>query len=200
MKNELKSSAKKNTELQSPGLQRRGFLRTVVRGLALTGLGAGLYSLIRKPKTGMVWQLDPKKCVQCGRCATKCVLSPSAVKCVHAYEICGYCKLCGGFHQPNARQLHTAAENQLCPTGAIIRTFVEDPFFEYRIDEKLCIGCGKCVAGCGSFGNGSLYLQVRHNICVNCNDCSIARDCPAKAYERVPVIMPYIPKKKDGSS
>jgi len=193
MKNESDSSKKSNSNQTEKDQGRRGFFKTLGRALALSGIGGVLYKLSRKPAgDDLVWQLDPKKCVQCGRCATECVLTPSAVKCVHAYEVCGYCQLCGGYHQPNAKRLHTGAENQLCPTGAIIRTFVEDPFFEYRIDEPLCIGCGKCVSGCGSFGNGSLYLQVRHNLCVNCNDCAIARSCPAQAFSRVPASQAYI--------
>ena len=129
-----------------------------------------------------------------GRCADHCVVTPSAVKCVHAYALCGYCDLCGGYLKPDANALSTAAENQLCPTAAIKRTFVEDPYFEYEIDEELCIGCGKCVKGCTAFGNGSLHLQVRHDICVNCNECSIARVCPADAFQRVPASTPYLIK------
>jgi hypothetical protein len=41
------------------------------------------------------------------------------------------------------------------------------------------------------FGNASFYLQVRHDRCLNCNDCSIARQCPANAWERVPANQPY---------
>jgi electron transport complex protein RnfB len=58
----------------------------------------------------------------------------------------------------------------------------------------LCIGCGKCVTGCSAFGNGSLFLQVRHDRCLNCNSCSIARSCPSNAYKRVPAHDPYILK------
>ena len=141
-----------------------------------------------------VWQLDPAKCIQCGRCATNCVLSPSAVKCFHVYAMCGYCDLCGGYFKPETRELTTAAEHQLCPTNAIKRKFVEDPFFEYSIDEKLCIGCAKCVKGCGAFGNGSLQLQVDHKLCKNCNECSIARSCPSEAFSRVPADSPYLLK------
>lgn len=89
------------------------------------------------------------------------------------------------------KEITTAAENQLCPTAAIKRKYIEEPFFEYEIDEALCIGCGKCVKGCGAFGNGSLQLQVNHQLCVNCNQCAIARDCPAEAYSRVPAEDPY---------
>jgi electron transport complex protein RnfB len=121
-------------------------------------------------------------------------LNPSAVKCVQEYALCGYCRLCFGYHEPGATQLDTAAENQLCPTGAIQRTFVEDPYFEYNIEESLCIGCAICVRGCTVFGNGSFYLQVRHDRCVNCNECAIARSCPSGAFRRVPADQPYLLK------
>ena len=38
-------------------------------------------------------------------------------------------------------------------------------------EEDRCIGCAKCVQPCEMFGNASFYLQVRHDICVNCNNC-----------------------------
>ena len=138
-----------------------------------------------------VWQIDPFECTQCGRCADECVMTPSAVKCVHAYDLCGYCDLCGGYFKPGVTNLHTGAENQLCPTAAIERKFIEEPFFEFTIKEDLCIGCGKCVKGCSSFGNGSLHLQIRHDRCLNCNQCSIARKCPSNAIRRVPAGNPY---------
>jgi electron transport complex protein RnfB len=141
-----------------------------------------------------VWQIDPFKCTQCGRCATECVRDLSAVKCVHAYQLCGYCDLCGGYFKPNTHKLNTGAESQLCPTGALKRKYIEEPFFEYTIEEDLCNGCGKCVKGCGSFGNGSLHLQIRHNECQNCNECSIARMCPSNAISRVPVEAAYLIK------
>ena len=160
--------------------------------------GCGSARKRRVRDDGMVWQLDPEKCVQCGRCATDCVLALSAVKCVHATSMCGYCKMCFGYFQPRADKLNENAENQLCPTGAIERSFVEDPYYEYTIVEELCIGCGKCVEGCGAFGNGSLHLQVRHDRCLDCNDCAIARNCPADAFSRVPVSAPY--RLKGGES
>ncbi len=174
---------------------RRQFLRRIMHGSAAAAVVAGAVGVGKRVQAGdTLWQLDPEKCTQCGRCATECVLTPSAVKCVHAYDVCGYCDLCGGYFRPETKQLNTAAENQLCPVGAITRTFVEDPYFEYRIDEPLCIGCSKCVKGCQAFGNGSLYLQVRHDRCVNCNDCAIARRCPSGAFRRVPADKPYILK------
>ncbi|MDP2334926.1 MAG: ferredoxin [Bacteroidota bacterium] len=176
-------------------LERRRFIRSGMQAALAVSLGglAG-FSLLKSSSKNLVWQLDPFKCVQCGRCATECVMTPSAVKCVHAYDLCGYCDLCGGYLKPDPNARSTAAENQLCPTAAIKRKYIEDPYFEYVIDEKLCIGCAKCVAGCTSFGNGSLHLQVRHDRCRNCNDCAIARLCPADAFQRVPANTPYMIK------
>jgi electron transport complex protein RnfB len=177
-------------------VNRRQFLRDGARVAAMTGVG-GLLGVLgsRTSAKGTVWQLDPYKCLRCGRCATECVLKQSAVKCVHAYAICGYCQLCTGYFVPDPNDLNTGAENQNCPTGAIKRTFLEDPYYQYDIEQELCIGCGKCVDGCNKFGNGSLFLQVQHDRCVNCNECSIARVCAGDAFRRVPVDQPYLLKK-----
>lgn len=175
---------------------RRGFLQGAVRGIALTACGVTLGLMAGRAQAAKtVWQIDPFKCTMCGRCAVDCVLSPSAVKCVHSYGMCGYCELCTGFFEPDAPNLHEGAENQLCPTGAIERTLIEQPYFEYSIIEDKCIGCAKCVAGCAAFGNGSMYLQIRHDLCVGCNDCAIARACPTQAISRVPADQPYLLKQ-----
>jgi len=187
---------------------RRTVLGYLTRAACAVGAGGLIASLAKlmPGKTGhvqqrrWVWQLDPNTCIQCGNCATHCVLSPSAVKCVHAFAMCGYCELCTGYFPPDPNDLNTAAENQLCPTGAIQRSYVEDPYYEYTIDEELCIGCGKCVEGCAAFGNGSLFLQVRHDRCLNCNQCSIAAACPSGAYRRVPADQPYLLKNGEASS
>ena len=93
----------------------------------------------------------------------------------------------------------TAAENQLCPTNALVRTPVEEKagqrFYEYTIDEAQCIGCGKCVKGCALM-NGSLYLQVMQDRCVNCNECAIAVACPSQAFCRVSAERPYRLKRQ----
>ena len=182
---------------------RRGFLRRCCGGAAAVAVGGVAIAAARQGGgDGHVWQVDPEKCTQCGLCATTCVLTPSAVKCVHAHARCWYCDLCGGYHQSYTEETDTAAEHQLCPTGAISRSYVENPFYKYDIDEEKCIGCGLCVKGCGAFGNGSLFLQVRHDRCTNCNECAIARACPADAFVRVPAADPYILKKpkEQGSS
>jgi len=188
-------------------MNRKVFINNSGRLALLGGLAYLTGSIIFQRKVSAsgkyVWQIDPFKCSQCGRCATQCVQNMSAVKCVHAYQLCGYCDLCGGYFKPNTHKLNTGAESQLCPTGALKRKYVEEPFFEYTIDEKLCNACGKCVKGCGSFGNGSLHLQIRHDLCQNCNECSIARMCPSNAISRVPVEAAYQIKgdfKKPGIS
>ena len=183
-----------------PKLTRRDLLRHGMRGACAVGLAGTVGALAAAGRAGekLVWQLDPLQCNQCGKCATNCVLEISAVRCVHAFAMCGYCDLCTGYFNPGAAQLNTGGENQLCPTGALKRTVVEDPYYQYTIDEELCVGCAKCVKGCGSFGNGSLFLQVRHDRCLNCNDCSIAAACPTQAFRRVPASRPYLLKQVKG--
>ena len=80
---------------------------------------------------------------------------------------------------------------KLCPRDAITRSQPigevdpNDPannFYEYVIDEAKCDGCGKCVMACKEpAGLGSIVLRVRHNICVNCNNCTISTACPKDA-------------------
>ena len=185
-----KGGDEKTKKKDGKGFDRRDVLRI---GLATAASGAAVAGVSLHAGES-VWQIDPEKCTWCGKCATDCVLAPSAVRCLHAYERCGYCELCFGFFEPKAIQLDEGAENQLCPTGALERVFIEEPYFEYIINEDLCIGCGKCVKGCASFGNGSLHLQIRHNLCNNCNECSIARVCPSNAISRVPEDEPYLIK------
>jgi len=173
-------------------LTRREFLR----GAGLLGLGAaGGAGALSALGDDTVWQIDPEVCIQCGKCAVNCVLAESAVKAVHVHAMCGHCDLCTAYFEPEPASLDTGAENQLCPTGAIVRRFVEEPYFSYSIDETLCIGCAKCVKGCDMFGNGSMFLQIRHDRCRNCNACSIADGCPSRAIRRVPASTPYLLKK-----
>jgi len=178
-------------------MTRREFLRAAFAGAAGIGLGTmAAFSATRATAARTVWQIDPDICVQCGTCSKTCVLTPAAVKAVHAYDVCGYCDLCSGYLQQAAKSLDTSAESRLCPTGAIRRRFIEDPYYEYTIDETLCIGCAKCVKGCTAFGNGSLFLQIRHDRCANCNACAAARGCPSRAIRRVSGSHPYLLKGK----
>jgi len=68
-----------------------------------------------------------------------------------------------GYFEPQPNALKPAPRNQLCPTGAIRRTFVEDPYYQYEDPGALCIGCRQVRQGCTAFGNGSLHMQVRHD-------------------------------------
>ncbi|MEN9974235.1 MAG: hypothetical protein RLZZ282_241 [Verrucomicrobiota bacterium] len=180
-----------------PALSRRDLLKSGARGVGLLGFGGAAGFLAgRDPQSDLRWQIQPDLCIQCGRCATECVLEISAVKCTHSFGVCGYCKLCTGYFEPEPINLDEGAENQLCPTGAIQRKFIEDPYYEYSIISALCIGCGKCVKGCNMFGNGSLYLQINHDRCLNCNICAISTACPAQALVQVPATMPYLLRGK----
>jgi electron transport complex protein RnfB len=180
---------------ERPPCTRREFLCTGLRGLGILVAGGALGALATTASASTVWQIDPTKCMWCGKCATACVLALSAVKCVHAHRKCGYCKLCFGFFESETIPddlTGTGAEYQRCPTDAIKRNFIEDPYYEYQIDESRCIGCAICVRGCAQYGNGSLYLQIRHDRCVGCNECAIAKVCPAGAISRVPAATPYV--------
>lgn len=181
-------------------MTRQDFLGRCGRALGAAAIGGGMGALaVRATRGEPVWQIDPDKCKQCGQCATHCVLDKSAVRCFHAFAMCGYCNLCTGFFVAQPSELNEGAENQICPVGAIERRFVEEPYFEYTVDEEKCIGCGRCVQGCTQYGNGSLYLQVRHDICLNCNQCNIAAHCPADAFVRRPANDPYVNRLGESS-
>jgi len=177
---------------------RRQFLAEAGRAFGALLGGGALGAMVARPdRDDMVWQIDPDKCIACGNCATACVLTPSAVKCVHEWPRCGYCELCFGYYVDQRVDDLEVAENRRCPVDAIRRSLVEEPYFEYVIDESECIGCGLCVGGCNDYGNGSLILQVRHDRCVNCNECAIAQSCPANAFVRVPKDEPYLLRTAD---
>ncbi|MBO7419014.1 MAG: ferredoxin [Bacteroidaceae bacterium] len=191
---------KKDNLLSNSPMKRRDFFRrlgTVMAGGGIIAVGGAAATKVKSEGTAdLYWQIDHEKCTQCGRCETDCVMPVSAVRCFHANKVCGYCDLCGGYYRTNAKELNTAAENMICPTGAIQRKFVEEPYFEYTIDYDLCNGCGKCVKGCGSFGNGSLFLQVKQDLCLNCNECKISTVCASGAISRVPFEQAYKMKDK----
>lgn len=182
-------------------VDRRNFLADSIRTVGTVALAGAAGVLVGRAGSAepMVWQLDPDKCIACTNCATKCVLDVSAVKCINCFDMCGYCDICTGYFEMGYTALDTAAENQACPTGAIVRRFIEERsgqrFYEYTIDVPLCIGCGKCVKGCALM-NGSLYMQVEHDRCVDCNECAIAIACPTQAFYRIPASQTEIMKRK----
>ena len=58
---------------------RREFFREGVRAAAIAGLGAlaGGVAVHNSSAANTLWQIDPHKCIYCGRCATSCVLQLS---------------------------------------------------------------------------------------------------------------------------
>jgi electron transport complex protein RnfB len=185
---------------------RREVLGHAARGTALLGLGGltGLLS-IKAYKT-YAWSVDPDACVNsklgalgvevCELCATECVLTLSAVRAVNEFSACGRCYICPAYYEiRSAVGPDGLPSEKICPRDAIKREPIgwidpDDPannFYEYTIDETLCNGCGRCTMECKEpAGLGSIRLEVRHDVCLDCNRCSIATACPEDAYLRRP--------------
>jgi electron transport complex protein RnfB len=185
---------------------RREVLGHAVRGAAVIGLGGVALHLARKAGAEGAWQIDCAKCVNsrlgavgveyCDLCATECVVGLSAVRAVNDYSKCGRCYICPAYFDiKSAIDDKGLPSQKLCPRDAIERKPIgwvdpDDPannYYEYTIDETLCNGCGKCVMACKEpAGLTSIRLEVRHNLCLDCNRCPIAIACPDEAYERKP--------------
>lgn len=165
-------------------MKKREFLINFGRAAAFLLLGGGAGLLIRNAVKNRFVRIDPAKCSACGKCETACILQHSAVKCVNDFEKCGYCRFCSGYFLEDPPEDESAVK-LVCPVNALKRRYINKYRCEYTIDESLCIGCGKCVKRCKDKGNGSLFLEIRNDICVNCNNCSIQRICPDKAIEGV---------------
>jgi ferredoxin len=188
---------------------RREVLSRAVRGAGLLTLGGAAAHLARKAKAHKakdlsVWRIDPGKCVNirlgatgvevCERCAQNCVLPLSAVRAVNDHSKCGRCCICPAYFEVASPLGPDGLPTQKkCPRDAIKREpigYVDklDPlnnYYEYMIDDERCNGCGRCVMGCKEpAGLGSIRLEVRYDLCLNCNRCSIAQECPDDAYQR----------------
>lgn len=197
-----------STEQKPPS--RREVLGHAVRGAALVGLGGSVLYLVRKAGREGVWYIDLDRCVNsrlgahgvdvCERCATECVLALSAIRAINVFSECGRCYICPGYHDVKSAIGPDGLPSQLvCPRDAIERKAIgwvdpDDPtnnYYEYTIDEQRCNGCGRCVMGCKPpNGLGSMRLQVRHDLCLDCNRCAIAQACPDDAYVRGPAPPP----------
>ena len=184
-------------------ITRRSLLKACSRYGVAGGLIGSIGFLASKEKIGndtFVWQIDPAKCIGCGVCAYRCNKMVSAVKCFQNHALCGYCDLCTGYlmqspFRDSEGRPHEGAENQLCPVDAFSRRNVEHDFFEYIIDHEICVGCGVCVDGCFTLGNGSLFLQISQKECLQCNQCRIALYCPTKAIGQIPAEQAYLLKE-----
>ena len=183
---------------------RREVLGSAARGAALVGLAGLTGVLALKANKTYAWAIDTGKCVNsklgalgveiCELCATDCVLTLSAIRAVNEFSECGRCYICPAYYDvTSAVDPDGLPSEKLCPRDAIERKEIgwvdpDDPannFYEYTIDERLCNGCGRCVMKCKEpAGLGSIRLEVRHNVCLDCNRCSIATACPEDAYER----------------
>jgi len=177
---------------------RRKFIRIAGRaacGLALGGLSYQVVGSYHKdevpgPATRHAWQIDPNKCIGCDQCKISCVRQPSAVKAVNDQKKCSFCVVCYS-HITNkyidSDKIMTDGK-RLCPRDAVIRIDYSgrpDGYFVYEVDDKLCDGCGLCVDKCLKKGTKSMFMIIRPDLCLNCNSCKIALNCPENAIEKV---------------
>jgi electron transport complex protein RnfB len=192
----------------SEPVSRRMTLKTLLRGAAVAGMGGAAAHLIQKAQGQVVWQIDPGMCLNsrpgevgvkaCDLCLKECVVTHSAVRAVNEYSKCGRCYICPAyFNVKSAVDREGLPSEKLCPRDAILRKPIgevdpSDPannFYDYEIDEAKCDGCGKCVMACKEpAGLGSIRLKVRHNLCVDCNHCTISKACPKDALFQWPVL------------
>lgn len=183
---------------------RRDVLSYAARGTGAVVLGGAVVYLTTKTSAEGAWWIDPEKCVNirlgatgvevCDLCATDCVLALSAVRAVNEFPNCGRCCICPAYYDVTSEVGPDGLPAQkLCPRDAIEREAIgfvdpDDPlnnFYEYTIDKTKCNGCGKCSMGCKEpAGLGSIRIEVRHDVCLDCNRCSIAQVCPDEAVLR----------------
>ena len=163
---------------------RRVFLLRAARGVGGLALAGGAGVLLLRADGVPLHQIDAARCTACGLCETECVRKPSAVKCVNDFAKCGYCEFCYGYYHKAPPS--DDPKNLVCAQKAIIRRKVGDVQYEYTIDESKCTGCGKCVKLCKKHGNGSFRLEIRRDLCKECNRCSIGAACAPLAVLRQP--------------
>lgn len=179
---------------------RRNFLRMAghaAGGVALAGATVRIFSppaedAVYIPQARrFAWQIDPEKCRSCGICETACVRKPSAAKAINDQKKCSNCVVCYG-HISNlsieSERIDSDGE-RICPHDAVVRKNYcggINGMFLYSHDHGLCTGCAKCVEACNSHGTKSMFMVIRPDLCLGCNECSIAGACPHDAIERIP--------------
>ncbi|MHC4873484.1 MAG: 4Fe-4S binding protein [Planctomycetota bacterium] len=185
----------------SSGISRRSFLKRLWQVVCTFFLGGIIYriffgknpdAVFDQPATRFAWQIDHTKCTFCGTCATACVRKPSAVKAVNDQKKCSFCVACYGHLQDTTIESDKLLKEgiRVCPRGAVKRenyTGGLDGYYIYSIDDTACVGCGMCAKRCNDLGTRSMFLIIRPDLCVSCNQCDIALSCPSGAIERVPI-------------
>lgn len=184
-----------------PEPTRRQFLLWLGRALGTTAMGLVAVRVLKggnpdaefiQPPHRYGWQINPEKCTFCNLCTTACVRLPSAVKAVNDQKKCSNCVACYGHVRDlkTPSRLIATTDMLVCPVDALKRTHLfggMDGAYLYTIDADRCNGCGQCALQCNHHGSKSLFLVIRPDLCLGCNECGIARVCPSKAVERVPL-------------
>lgn len=181
-------------------MKRRNFMRFGGQALGAAVLGGTTWRIFSPPSEEaefvsqgrrFAWQIDPYKCQFCGICETACVRKPSAVKALNDPKKCSNCVVCYG----HITDTHIESEKidtdgtRVCPYNAVRRKNFSgglDGMFLYSHDHKNCVGCAKCVKRCNLKGTQSMFLAIRPDLCLGCNECKIAIACPHQAIERIP--------------
>ena len=180
---------------------RRQFLVGLGRALGITALTGVAVRVWRggKPDAEFIqpphrygWQINPEACTNCGKCETACMRRPSAVKAVNDQKKCSNCVACYGHlcDLKTPSSLIATTDKLVCPYGAVQRSRFFgglDGAYLYTIDADRCTGCAQCARQCNLHGSRSMFLIIRPDLCFGCNECAIARVCPSKAVERVPL-------------
>jgi len=179
-------------------ISRRKLLKTIGQATCGIILAQTTYKLFQKKypdstkSQRYMWQIDTQLCTACGKCQTSCIRTPSAVKAINDQVKCSNCVVCYG-HISNKSIESEKIDSQgihICPHNAVKRKNYSggiDGYFTYTIDDKLCDACGKCVQHCNEHGTGSMFLLIRPDLCLGCNECHIAQHCPENAISRVPI-------------
>ncbi|VGO14476.1 hypothetical protein PDESU_03038 [Pontiella desulfatans] len=181
-------------------MKRRNHLRIVGQLLGISVLGGAAARIFSPPSEDaefvaqgrrFAWQIIPGKCRHCGICETACVRKPSAVKALNDPKKCSNCVVCYGHITDthiDSNKIDSEGD-RVCPVNAVTRINFSggaDGMFLYAQDPKRCIGCGKCVKRCNHHGTESMFLAIRPDLCLGCNECAIALACPHDAIERIP--------------
>jgi len=179
---------------------RRNFLRIAGNGVGAAALAAVGVRVFSPPAEDSVfipqarrfaWQIDPEKCRYCGICETACVRKPSAAKALNDQKKCSNCVVCYG-HITDLRIASDKVDSdgeRICPRDAVLRKNFSggiNGMFLYSHNHADCIGCAKCVEACNVHGPKSMFMVVRPDLCLGCNECAIAVACPHEAVERIP--------------